>query len=125
MTHFASRFRIGPVTDESGDPRAVSHALFGNAAFAEVLSSADLILAAAGDGGTVTTRQVAAATGASDSVVRPVMRRLAAAGLLLPLTKTGPTNGPQPYARGDDVAWGAARVLVEQLAGLPVDAAPP
>lgn len=97
----------------------MSHALFGNAAFAEVAASADQILTAAGAGATVTTRQVAAATGASDSVVRPVMRRLAVAGLLVPLPKTGPANGTQPYERGPEGAWDALRNLADQLAGLP------
>lgn len=115
---------LGPVSDRTRDPRAVSHALFGNAAFAEAVASADRILTAAGDRGTVTTRQVAAATGASDSVIRPVMRRLADAGLLAPLPRTGPGNGPQPYARARPDAWDALRDLVECLHRVPGLAAP-
>lgn len=107
------------MTDKNGDPRAVSHDLFGNSAFVEVAESADRILYADGAGGTVTTRQVAAATGSSDSVVRPVMLRLTAVGLLVALPKTGAANGPQPYARGDAEAWTALRVLLGRLAGMP------
>ena len=101
-----------------GAPRALSHAVFGNAAFAEVAASADAILTAGGAGATVTTRQVAAATGHSDSVVRPVMQRLAAGGLLLPVPKPGPVNGPQPYERGRPSRWGPLLGLVSDLSGL-------
>lgn len=99
------------------DARVVSSALFGNAAFAEVVTSADTILAAAGHSATVTTRQVAAATGAADSVVRPVMHRLAAAGLLVPLPKTGAANGPQLFVRAHPSSWQALISLVSDATG--------
>ncbi|WP_299056423.1 hypothetical protein [uncultured Nocardioides sp.] len=84
------------------DPEVVSLALFNNAALAEVLVSADRILSVTPH--TVTTRQVAAATGRSDSVVRPVMMRLLSGGLLSePAQVTG--RGPRPFARAHQELW--------------------
>lgn len=64
-----------------------SAAIFGNRYFAEVVLAADR-LSATGDA-FVTTRMVASATGFGDSLVRPVMIRLDAAGLIAPLPRTG------------------------------------
>lgn len=100
------------MADGSAPGRSVSHALFNNAAFGEVALSADRILAAAGAGGTVTTRQVAAATGSADSVVRPVMQRLVGAGMLTPLPKTGAPNGPQLFLRAEPARWVVLLALV-------------
>lgn len=47
------------------------------------------------------------------------MRRLAALGLLVPLPKTGATNGPQPSARSGPDAWHALQALIGRVAGLP------
>lgn len=87
----------------------------GNTSLAEAARSAHTILAAQGPGGTVTTRQVAAATGTSDSVVRPVMLRLTAAGLLSMLPKTGQANGPQLFARRNTARWDALVSLLDDL----------
>lgn len=107
------------MSEELPEPRAISHALFNNASFAQVVSSSDTILETGGDAATVTTRQVAAAIGASDSVVRPVMQRLVAAGLLDRLPKTGPANGTQLYVRRNNDRWRALLALIEESTGLP------
>jgi hypothetical protein len=64
-----------------------SAAIFGNRYFAEVVLAVDR-LSAAGDA-FVTTRIVASATALGDSLVRPVMLRLDAAGLIVPLPRIG------------------------------------
>lgn len=100
------------------DARSVSAALFNNAAFSEVLASAHILLAA--PDGTVTTRQVAAAIGRSDSVVRPVLLRLVAAGLLVDEgSKAG--RGPRPFARGRRELWKELLRVVSVVSGAPVD----
>jgi hypothetical protein len=67
-----------------------SAAIFGNRHFAEVVLAVDR-LSATGDA-FVTTRMVASETTFGDSLVRPVMRRLDAAGLLAALPRT---SGPR------------------------------
>lgn len=101
------------------DGRAVSRALFGNAAFIEVARATDRILANAGHDGTLTTRQVAAALGISDSVVRPVMLRLVAVGLLVALPKNSTGYGPQFFRRGHQVSWSSLTELVNDLVEVP------
>lgn len=96
----------------------MSAALFNNAAFTEVLASAHILLSTTD--AKVTTRQVAAATGRSDSVVRPVMRRLVAAGLLVDPEPTS-TRGPHPYARGDAALWRELLGVVALVSGAPID----
>lgn len=96
----------------------MSAALFNNAAFTEVLASAHTLLAL--DGGEVTTRQVAAATGRSDSVVRPVMMRLVAAGLLVDPGPTG-SRGPHPFTRDNADLWRELLGVVSVVTGTPVD----
>lgn len=103
---------------QSGDARSVSAALFNNAAFTEVLASAHILLAA--PDGTVTTRQVAAATGRSDSVVRPVLLRLAAAGLLVDQGSTA-VRGPHPFTRGRPDLWRELLGVVSVVSGAPID----
>lgn len=94
------------------DTRSVSLAVFNNAAFAEVVSSADRILSVSPH--TVTTRQIAAATGRADSVVRPVMKRLVAACLLNEPGKTS-DRGPRPYSRSSPELWDRLTSLVDLL----------
>jgi hypothetical protein len=108
------------VTDRTGEARTVTHALFNNRAFADVTVAADRILDAAPQG-TVTTRQVAAATGFADSVVRPVMIRLNAAGLLRALPKQGAANSTQLYQRVDDELWQRLLALIDHAYGVPTD----
>lgn len=121
VTQFASRCRLGGVADGTGKARTVTHALFNNRAFADVAVAAHRILEAAPKG-TVTTRQVAAATGFADSVVRPVMVRLAAAGLLRALPKHGAANSTQLYLRADDELWRRLMALLDHAYGVAPDA---
>lgn len=97
----------------------MSHALFGNASLAEAAVSTDRILTGGGSGATVTTRQVAAATGSADSVIRPVMQRLVVAGLLTPLPKMGPSNGAQLFLRSAPNRWTALIALLNSIAEVP------
>ena len=96
----------------------MSAALFNNAAFTEVLSSAHTLLAAGT--GEVTTRQVAAAIGRSDSVVRPVMIRLVGAGLLVD-PGPGTARGPHPFTRGRPDLWRELLGAVSVITGAPID----
>lgn len=96
----------------------MSAALFNNAAFTEVLAAAHTLLAAGS--GEVTTRQVAAATGRSDSVVRPVMLRLVAAGLLVD-PGPSPSRGRHPFTRGKADLWRELLGVVSFVTGTPVD----
>lgn len=105
----------------AGAHGSVSHALFNNAAFADAAVSAHRLLAAGGDDASVTTRKVAAATGRGDSVVRPVMWRLADAGLLEPLAKQGPPNSPQYFRRGSAQLWTVLLALIAEATGTPLD----
>jgi hypothetical protein len=76
-------------------PRLRSAAVFGNRFFAEVVTAVDR-LPGAEDAG-VTVRMVAADTGLADSVVRPVMRRLADGGLLAEPAREGSARSPLHY----------------------------
>ncbi len=76
--------------------REISYALFGNRAVIDVVNAIVRLTPASED--FVTTRRVAAVTGLSDSVVRPVMRRLVAAGLLIDLPR-GPRMRGEHFHR--------------------------
>lgn len=67
--------------------REYSAALFGNRFVAEVVTAIQRLAPSHEDA--VTTRLVASKTGLSDSLVRPVMLRLAEAGLLIPIERAG------------------------------------
>jgi hypothetical protein len=72
-----------------------SAALFNNRYFGDV---ARTILEITDDGSDmVTARKIASSTGLSDSLVRPVLLRLVAAGALAKLDKTGSDRGAQYY----------------------------
>ena len=92
--------------------------MFNNAAFTEVVASAHIILAAGN--GRVTTRQVAAATGRSDSVVRPVMLRLVAAGLLVDYG-SATSRGPHPFTRGNSDLWREVLRVASVVSGTSID----
>jgi hypothetical protein len=77
--------------DEHPASQERSAAIFGNRHFAEVVLAVNRLSAA--DDAFVTTRMVASETTLVDSLVRPVMRRLDAAGLLAALPRTaGPRS---------------------------------
>jgi hypothetical protein len=93
-----------------------SAAIFGNRYFAEVVMAADR-LSAMGDV-FVTTRMVAAVTGLGDSLVRPVMRRLSAAGLIAELPRTGGPRSTLNYQVVRNPLWEAiVAACVEATAG--------
>lgn len=85
-----------------------SAAIFGNRYFACVVLAVDR-LSATGDA-FVTTRMVAAETTLGDSLVRPVMRRLDAAGLISALPRTGGPRGMLNYQVMRGPLWTAVVV---------------
>ena len=74
--------------------RERSAAIFGNRSFADVVMTLDRLT---GQGDVVTTRKVASETAISDSVVRSVMLRLSAGGLITAQERVGGTRGTQPF----------------------------
>lgn len=94
VTRFALRITILTVQQDT------SSALFGNSHMAGVACwiavNAEV---------PVTVRDVAAALGLADSVVRPVFLRLAAADLIRPLPKAGGARGKQHYERLSSDLW--------------------
>lgn len=102
------------MSDNAGAAREQCHAIFNNMALADVVVAADGLLAGSADG-TLTTRKVAAALGRSDSVVRPVMVRLAAAQMLDELPKMGAANGPRLFHRRNEDRWTAICALIATI----------
>lgn len=94
--------------------RKLSAALFGNRALAEVISAINH-LTAQGDP-LVTTRTVATAANLGDSVVRPVMLRLDAAGLIEAQPRTSGPRSTLHYQVQRGELWSALHALVEALA---------
>lgn len=82
-----------------------SAAVFGNRYMAEVVAAVAAL--APGAGTKVTTRMLANHTGLSDSLVRPVVKRLVEAGFLHPQDRHGPrsTNYHEVLHAGE--AWEA------------------
>ncbi len=77
--------------DEHATSRDRSAAIFGNRFFADVVVAVDRL--SGPDDTFVTTRRVASETALSDSLVRPVMLRLRAAGLITDLPReSGPRS---------------------------------
>lgn len=73
--------------DEHATSRDRSAAIFGNRFFADVVVAVDRL--SGPDDAFVTTRRVASETALSDSLVRPVMLRLRAAGFIADLPREG------------------------------------
>lgn len=92
--------------------RSWSFAVFNNRAFADVIVATYRTCNASPDGVT-TARQVAAALGLADSVVRPVMQRMVAAGLLHARERVGIGNAPRPYQLAQLPSW---LLLIELIA---------
>lgn len=97
----------------------VSAAIFGNTHMAVILC--DLSRRADSDW-PITTRQVAAATGLADSLVRAVLLRLVVAGVLVPMPKTEGLRGRQFFDRVEGLTWWPTLV---KLASSVADATPP
>jgi hypothetical protein len=85
--------------------RERSAALFGNSFVVDVVMAIDRLAPAAEN--FVTTRTVASETGVSDSLVRPVMRRLAEMGVLAPSPRTGGPRSELRYQVSRGALWTA------------------
>jgi predicted transcriptional regulator len=105
------------MSDTRLESRTARYAMFNNAAFADVVVVSDKLMESRADG-TVTTRLVAAELRLGDSVVRPVMMRLMAAGLLDELPRTTARSGPRLLCRRNQTAW---KALLDLLARLGAD----
>jgi DNA-binding transcriptional MocR family regulator len=91
--------------------RELSAAVFGNRAAADVISAINRLITQ-GDP-LVTTRTVATATNLGDSVVRPVMLRLDAAGLIQARPRTSGPRSTLHYEVQRGELWTALHALVE------------
>jgi DNA-binding GntR family transcriptional regulator len=102
------------MSDEVAESRQeASAALFNNRYLLPVV---DAIRAHLASGDTmVTVRQVAQASQLADSLVRPVVLRLAASGLLRPLPRRGP-RAPLFYSVSSHAGWEALVALATALA---------
>jgi hypothetical protein len=90
-------------TDRHPASQERSAAIFGNRHFAEVVLAVDRLSAT--DDAFVTTRMIASETTLGDSLVRPVMRRLDAAGLLAALPRTGGLRSTLNYQVMRGALW--------------------
>ncbi|MFD3572554.1 hypothetical protein [Streptomyces sp. NPDC058644] len=81
-----------------------SSALFGNRYMAEVVVAVDDLTSATG-ATPVTVRMVASRTGLTDSLVRPVVKRLVDAGLLDPQPQERLRTASYHQVRRDDGLW--------------------
>lgn len=97
--------------------REWSFAIFNNRAFAAVAVSAHRICMASGEG-LATVRQVAAALGFSDSTVKPIMVRLAKAGLLEAQERETLGSTPAPYLIKQPDHWEALLAFIAQALGV-------
>ena len=104
MTWIAIRVTIVGVDDDSREARQrLSASLFNNCYYADVvLQIAALSLK---PDHFVTTRKIAAASGIGDSLVRPVVLRLEAAGMLRRLPRMGGRRSEQHFARSTSAPW--------------------
>jgi ribosomal protein S25 len=85
--------------------RARSAALFGNRYIAEVVAAVEVL--APPRENVVTTRMVASKTKLSDSLVRPVILRLEAAGLLAREERSGGPRSELRFQVRDEALWPA------------------
>ncbi|MBA3915345.1 MAG: hypothetical protein H0X25_16125 [Acidobacteriales bacterium] len=83
--------------------RLRSLALFGNRYFADVVLAVDAL--ATPPEGLATVRQVAAALGLADSLVRPVILRLAAAQVVVDLPRLGGPRSALHYRVTTSSTW--------------------
>jgi hypothetical protein len=97
--------------------REVSAAIFGNRAMAPVITAIEE-LTRTGDS-FVTTRMVASATELGDSLVRPVMLRLVAAGAITQLPRSGGPRSTLYYQVQRGPLWDALMATCRAIAGGP------
>lgn len=120
MTDIATRVTLFAMTGSSVEARrAQSIALFNNSYFVDVvLRIAQLTERDASE--FVTTRKVAAAAGLGDSLVRPVVLRLEAAGVLRRLPRVGGPRSEQNFTRAATERWTRLLLLCRTVdEGLP------
>lgn len=91
--------------DEYAASRNRSAAIFGNRFFAEVVTAIDRV--SGPEDALVTTRRIASDLVVSDSLVRPVMLRLRAAGLLTDLPREGGPRSTLLYHVRRGPLWAA------------------
>lgn len=97
-----------------GARRDASYAVFGNRAVVDVVQAVQALDAQ--DDALITTRAVAARTGMADSVVRPVMNRLARAGVLLAAPRVGGPRSSQYFTIERRSVWDALLALCSEIA---------
>jgi len=85
--------------------RAKSAAVFGNRHLAEVVAAAAVLAPNVGD--QLTVRMLANRTGLTDSVVRPIVKRLVDADLLQPRPQQRPRGANYHEVRSGDGPWQA------------------
>jgi hypothetical protein len=96
------------VTD--GTTRVRSAALFGNETFVEV------VLALADERGAATAQQLSRATGIDHSMVRSVLLRAVAAGIVQTLPRAGGSRSAQYYQPANTSLWNASLELARVVA---------
>lgn len=101
-------------SDKNEAQRERSAAVFGNRAVIEVVQAIERL--ATGSLGTVTTRSVASATRLSDSIVRPVMHRLDAAGAIKILPRGGGARSTRLFEVQRGPVWKGLVELCDTLA---------
>lgn len=85
--------------------RAKSAAVFGNRHLAEVVAAVAALAPNVGD--QLTVRMLANRTGLTDSVVRPIVKRLVEANLLQPQPQQRPRGASYHEVRSDEGLWEA------------------
>ena len=94
----------------AAETRSASSALFNNDKLVEVVLELDRWT-----GASVTTREVARNLGISDDLVKKVLIRLLAVGLLKELPRVGGSRGPLPYEVQVGRQWSALVDLAKSL----------
>lgn len=100
-------------SDSPETRRRVSAAVFGNRAVADVISAIEQLTQ--GGEPSVTTRMVAKAARLGDSVVRPIMLRLEAAGVLQAQARLSGPRSALHYRVQQGELWTALTAIIKTL----------
>lgn len=103
------------MTDALEEARRLSAAVFGNRHFAAVVAAIKERMSSEAE--LVTARELARAAALSDSTVRPVLLRLAEAGVLLALPKAGHARTTQYYQPVPGLLWTALGQMANAVRG--------